>query len=213
MQLTRPPLFILRDPELFPLMISTFKSDLRSGRVDTTLVAQVQHLRGVSSHPERVVALENDGWKPLLAWDLQVDVKLFSSPQRSSRRSGCAPAIHLLAVACCSCCPSRTSGTARTRAGTSPRPLEEKTNWYDLGADSNRKQRMKKGGSSSMMIIRLQETIRSGGFDEICRSAIHQTRRIFSGKEKGRTGGGGKRGGPFSRRHSSAREFQSARSA
>lgn len=34
-----------------------------------------------------------------LVWDLQVDVKLFNSPRHSPSRSGCAPAIHLLAVA------------------------------------------------------------------------------------------------------------------
>jgi len=127
-----PLLFILRQ---IPSYLSRRSgATRRSGGVDTTRSFRECNVSvgWVATRRGWWRSAENDGWKPLLAWDLQVDVKLFSSPQRSSRRSGCAPAIHLLAVARCSRCPPRTSGTARTRAGTSPRPLEEKTNWYHL---------------------------------------------------------------------------------
>lgn len=54
-----------------------------------------------------------------LVWDLQVDVKLFSSPRHSRCRSGCAPAIHLLAVAA----PAGCRETNATAALSPPRLL------------------------------------------------------------------------------------------
>ena len=73
----------------------------RFGRFATGTPASVARLRGVGV----------EGWwrwrkrrlkvaARFLVWDLQVDVKLFSSPRHSRCRSGGAPAIHLLAVGC-----------------------------------------------------------------------------------------------------------------
>lgn len=83
------------------------------------------HLRGVGTPEGGGAPLKMTVESRLLAWDLQVDVKLFSYPQRAPQG---ARGVHLLYT----CWPLVATPAVRRenecdRAGTSSRPLEGKS--------------------------------------------------------------------------------------